>query len=75
MGKTIQGGAGYEGSITIEGSIIDDLWFTLSTVAAGAKLAIDGTGLQALEAIRTNCTTVTGGTAPTAFLAAFDRGE
>jgi hypothetical protein len=76
-GKTIQGGHGYTGTITIEGRILPDKWFSLGTVAADAKLAIDGNGLVSLEEIRTNVTTVTGGaTAPAASLAAFDaRGD
>lgn len=75
VGKTVQGGSGYTGTITIEGRILAT-FFSLGTVAADAALAIDGAGLKALVEIRTNCTTVTGGSAPTASLAAFDaRGE
>jgi hypothetical protein len=76
VGKTVQGGPGYTGDITIEGRILA-AWFTLGTVAADAALMIDGAGLKSLVAIRTNCSTVTGGvTPPSASLSAFDaRGE
>lgn len=73
VGKTVQGGSGYTGTITIEGQLITGKWSTLGTVAAGALLLIDQAGNVALEAIRANCTTVTGGgTAPAASLAAFN---
>lgn len=73
VGKTIQAGSGYTGTITIEGRIFADTWFSLGTIAADAKLLIDQAGNVALEAIRTNVTTVTGGeTAPAAILAAFE---
>lgn len=77
VGKTVAAGPGFTGTITIQGSIITDEWFSLGTVAAGAKLLIDQAGNVALEAIRTNVTTVTGGaTPPAASLAAFDaRGD
>lgn len=73
VGKTVQGGHGYTGTITIEGRVLPDKWFSLGTVAADAKLLIDQAGNVALEAIRTNVTTVSGGaTAPVAALAAFN---
>lgn len=73
VGKTIQGGAGYTGTITIEGRQTEDgSWGSLGTVAAGAFLKIDQAGNVALYEIRTNCTTVVGGDPPTASLAYFN---
>lgn len=73
-GKTVFGGAGYTGNITVEGRQAAK-WSSLGVVAANGVLKIDGSGLVSVEAIRTNCTTVTGGDAPTATFAAFDARE